>query len=103
MPPRRGRDDAQGDSLFAGAARHEPLAARLRPRTLDEYVGQGHLLAPGKPLRVAIESGRVTGVETTRGTIKAKKVGLLAARRASHRWLALEMCFRPSCRRASSR
>jgi putative ATPase len=35
-----------------------PLAARMRPRTLDEYVGQGHLLHEGSPLRTAIESGR---------------------------------------------
>jgi putative ATPase len=33
----------------------EPLAARLRPKTLDEVVGQEHLVGPGKPLRVAIE------------------------------------------------
>ena len=32
-----------------------PLADRMRPRTLDEYVGQEHLLGPGKPLRVQIE------------------------------------------------
>src|ERR1700759_5683776 len=32
-----------------------PLADRMRPRNLDEYVGQQHLLAPGKPLRVQIE------------------------------------------------
>jgi putative ATPase len=32
-----------------------PLAERMRPRTLDEYVGQEHLLALGKPLRIAIE------------------------------------------------
>ena len=32
-----------------------PLAARMRPRTLDEVVGQDHILAPGKPLREAIE------------------------------------------------
>ncbi len=32
-----------------------PLADRMRPRTLDEFVGQEHLLAPGKPLRVQIE------------------------------------------------
>lgn len=32
-----------------------PLAARMRPVTLDELTGQGHLLAPGKPLRLAIE------------------------------------------------
>src|SRR5580698_7071716 len=34
--------------------RTAPLAERMRPRTLDEYVGQDHLLAPGKPLRVQI-------------------------------------------------
>lgn len=36
----------------------QPLAARMRPRTLDEVVGQEHLLAPGSALRTAIESGR---------------------------------------------
>jgi putative ATPase len=34
-----------------------PLADRMRPRTLDEFVGQEHLLGPGKPLRRAIETG----------------------------------------------
>jgi putative ATPase len=34
-----------------------PLAERLRPQTLDEVIGQQHLLSPGKPLRVAFESG----------------------------------------------
>ncbi|MDG2459612.1 MAG: replication-associated recombination protein A [Luminiphilus sp.] len=46
--------------LFAvSQPEQEPLAARLRPQTLDEVVGQGHLLGPGKPLRHAIESGSV--------------------------------------------
>ncbi len=36
-----------------------PLADRIRPRTLDEVVGQTHLLAPGKPLRRIIESGQI--------------------------------------------
>ncbi len=36
-----------------------PLADRMRPRTLDEFVGQKHLLAPGKPLRQAIEGGQL--------------------------------------------
>ncbi len=36
---------------------YRPLADRLRPRSLDEYVGQSHLLAPGAPLRRALESG----------------------------------------------
>ncbi len=35
--------------------RTRPLADRMRPRDLDEFVGQEHLLAPGKPLRVQIE------------------------------------------------
>ncbi len=39
--------------------KHEPLAARMRPRTLAEYVGQGHILAPGKLLRRAIEADRI--------------------------------------------
>jgi DNA polymerase III delta prime subunit len=33
----------------------EPLASKIRPKTLDEFVGQEHLTGPGKPLRVAIE------------------------------------------------
>ncbi len=41
-------------SLFAAPA---PLAERMRPRTLDEFVGQAHLLAPGAPLRTLIERG----------------------------------------------
>jgi putative ATPase len=39
-----------------------PLAARFRPRSLDEYVGQSHLLAPGKPLRRLIEADRLTSL-----------------------------------------
>ena len=35
-----------------------PLAERLRPKTIDEVVGQGHLLGAGKPLRLAFESGK---------------------------------------------
>jgi len=40
----------------------EPLAARMRPRTLDEVAGQQHILAPGKLLRRAIESDRFTSL-----------------------------------------
>ncbi len=36
-----------------------PLAERLRPKKLDEVAGQGHLIGPGKPLRVAFESGKL--------------------------------------------
>lgn len=37
----------------------EPLAQSLRPKTLDEYIGQSHLVAEGKPLRVAIEKKHI--------------------------------------------
>src|SRR2546423_15405369 len=36
-----------------------PLAARMRPRTLDEFVGQQHILGPGQLLRRAIEADRI--------------------------------------------
>jgi putative ATPase len=45
--------------LFASAAPEAPLAERLRPKTLDEVIGQSHLLGPGKPLRLAFESGKL--------------------------------------------
>ena len=41
------------------AAASAPLAERMRPRTLDDFVGQEHLLGPGAPMRVLIESDRV--------------------------------------------
>lgn len=43
--------------LFRSEPVAQPLAARLRPSSLDEYVGQEHLLARGKPLREALEQG----------------------------------------------
>jgi putative ATPase len=54
---------ASGSAPHGGSAAaplaHAPLAERLRPRTLDEVIGQAHLLGPGKPLRVAFEQGRL--------------------------------------------
>src|SRR6516162_9998021 len=41
------------------AVRNQPLAARMRPRNLDEFVGQSHILAPGQLLRRAIEADRI--------------------------------------------
>ena len=46
------------DGLFAAPAPAAPLAERLRPKTIDEVLGQQHLLGPGKPLRLAFESGK---------------------------------------------
>ena len=53
--------------LFAASARERlektaPLASRMRPQSLDEVVGQQHLLAPGKPLRELIEADRLSSV-----------------------------------------
>jgi putative ATPase len=60
LPKRRPTHDApDAATLFSSGRAGEPLAARLRPRSLDEFVGQEHLLAPGKPLRDAIEAGTV--------------------------------------------
>ncbi|HXY84359.1 MAG TPA: AAA family ATPase, partial [Gaiellaceae bacterium] len=47
--------DAAGERVSQLA----PLAQRLRPRTIDEFVGQTHVLAPGSALRLAIEEDRV--------------------------------------------
>ena len=41
------------------AYRHQPLAARMRPRSLDEFAGQTHILGPGQLLRRAIEADRI--------------------------------------------
>lgn len=48
------------NSLFSpNSQASQPLAARLRPRHLDEYIGQSHLLGQGKPLRLALERGHL--------------------------------------------
>jgi putative ATPase len=53
------------DDLFGAAAEQQrraraPLAARLRPRTIDDVVGQDHLVGPGRPLRRLVETDRLT-------------------------------------------
>ncbi|HKW17417.1 MAG TPA: replication-associated recombination protein A [Terriglobales bacterium] len=45
-----------------GSDRGRPLADRMRPRTLDEFVGQEHLIAPGKPLRAQIERDDISSL-----------------------------------------
>jgi putative ATPase len=59
--PRRG-DEGKGSSSLFEPTMPQPLAARMRPRSLDEIVGQQHLLGPGKPLRQMIENGSVGSI-----------------------------------------
>jgi len=51
--------DAQAPEAVSAA---QPLAARMRPRTLEEYAGQEHILGPGKLLRRAIEADRISSI-----------------------------------------
>ncbi|MCL6630095.1 MAG: AAA family ATPase, partial [Armatimonadetes bacterium] len=58
------RDEPESTDLFELSARdamlsEAPLAARMRPTSLEEFVGQEHIIGPGKLLRRAIESGEI--------------------------------------------
>lgn len=60
-------NERQDKSLFDHAHRErmrrdQPLAARMRPRTLDEFIGQDHILAPGRLLRRAIQADRISSL-----------------------------------------
>ncbi|MDQ2780620.1 MAG: replication-associated recombination protein A [Pseudomonadota bacterium] len=70
----------------ASFAAQAPLAERLRPATLDAVVGQRHLLAPGRPLRVAFESGRLPSMILwgPPGVGKTTLARLLAGATGSH-------------------
>src|SRR5438270_3378258 len=57
-----GAEDLFGSALQDRLARQAPLAARMRPRSLDDVVGQEHLVGPGKPLRSLIEADRLSSV-----------------------------------------
>ena len=77
---------------FVNAARDplRPLADRMRPRSLDEFVGQRHVLGPGKPLRQAIEAGQLHSMILwgPPGTGKTTLARLMA-QRADAEFLAL--------------
>jgi putative ATPase len=64
MAERRTRRSGKADapSLFEPPESSRPLAARMRPRTLDELAGQRHILGDGKALRVAVEKGTVGSI-----------------------------------------
>lgn len=67
MPARSPSGADQPDDLFEAALRSRmeeraPLAARMRPRSLDQIVGQRHLIGPGGPLRALIETDRLSSI-----------------------------------------
>jgi len=95
-PPRRSSSTSasarQGESsLFDAAvdtelAKRAPLAARMRPQSLDDIIGQRHLLAPGAPLRTLVEADRLSsavfyGPPGTGKTSVARLVALHTKRR----------------------
>ena len=57
---RAGRREAP--SLFTAPVAAQPLATRMRPRTLDEVVGQGQILGPGTALRALLEQGKIGSI-----------------------------------------
>ncbi|MGB2938894.1 MAG: replication-associated recombination protein A [Candidatus Dormiibacterota bacterium] len=63
-----------------------PLAARLRPRRLDEFVGQAHIVGPGSPLRALIEADRLSSVILwgPPGTGKTSLATIVAAATRAH-------------------
>jgi putative ATPase len=58
--PRRKTEDLFHDQRQANLQKAQPLAARMRPRSLDEFVGQQHFLGPGKLLRRLLQADRLT-------------------------------------------
>ncbi len=73
-------------AVDAELAKRAPLAARMRPQTLDDIVGQRHLLAPGAPLRTLVEADRLSsavfyGPPGTGKTSVARLVALHTKRR----------------------
>jgi len=81
----------QDNDLFStDSSPAQPLADRMRPQTLDEYVGQAHVLGVDKPLRNAIEAGRLHSMIFwgPPGTGKTTMARLLA-RQAGHGFLTL--------------
>lgn len=76
--------------LYGQHEMSEPLAYRMSPRTLEEFVGQTHILGPGKLLRRAIESDRISSLILygPPGTGKTALARVIAARTSAHfEWL----------------
>src|SRR5689334_1523123 len=79
-------NDLFADSRKKNMQRVAPLAVRMRPRTLDEFVGQAHFLGKGKLLRRMLEADRLTSVifYGPPGTGKTTLASLIAQHTKSH-------------------
>ncbi len=62
MPTRRAVPGARPEALFRPPPEHQPLAARMRPRDLDEFVGQTHLVGERGPLRRSVTRGHLASL-----------------------------------------
>ena len=56
------QDDSSGSLKPKGKSVSSPLADRMRPETIEEFVGQTHILGPGKPLRKQIERDELASI-----------------------------------------
>src|SRR2546430_11694636 len=82
------------------APSHQPLAARMRPRNLSEFVGQSHILGPGQLLRRAIEADRIQSLifYGPPGTGKTSLAQIIARQRSEEHTSELQSQSNIVCR-----
>src|SRR6478735_11235711 len=62
MPTSRPKSGARPEALFQPPPERQPLAARMRPRSLAEFVGQAHLVGERGPLRRSVARGHLSSI-----------------------------------------